>query len=99
MILHELTNIDKPCPDAILKSNIMIVDENEVYTPQEAISILKISDSTFRRLIRRGIFRAAKIGGQYRILGREILRLLNPNLPAKVKTTYRKIVDRLGEEK
>ncbi len=74
----------------------MIVDENEVYTPQEAISILKISDSTFRRLIRNGVFRVAKIGGQYRILGREILRLLNPNLPGKVKRAYKKVVKKLG---
>ncbi|MBI5140265.1 MAG: helix-turn-helix domain-containing protein [Candidatus Vogelbacteria bacterium] len=74
----------------------MTLDENEVYTPQETISILKISDSTFRRLIRQGIFRATKIGGQYRILGREILRLLSPNLPGKVKRTYRKIVNKIG---
>ena len=70
----------------------MIVDESEVYTPQEAISILKISDSTFRRLIRKGVLRAAKIGGQYRILGKHILQLLSPTLPEKVKKAYIKIV-------
>lgn len=70
----------------------MIVDEMEVYTPQEAISILKISDSTFRRLIRKGVLRAAKIGGQYRILGRHILQLLSPSLPAKVKRVYKKVI-------
>ncbi len=75
----------------------MIVDEQEVYTPQEAISILKISDSTFRRLIKKGVLRAAKIGGQYRILGKHILLLLNPNLPEKVKKTYRNVVDKLGD--
>jgi len=77
----------------------MIVDENEVYTPQETISILKISDSTFRRLIRSGVFKAAKIGGQYRILGREILRLLSPSLPGKVKSAYKKIVKKLEPAK
>lgn len=73
----------------------MIVDEREVYTPQETISILKISDSTFRRLIRKGILRAGKIGGQYRILGRHILQLLSPSLPGKVKKAYKKVVKEL----
>ena len=70
----------------------MIVDEREVYTPQETISILKISDSTFRRLVKKGVLRAGKIGGQYRILGRHILQLLNPELPGRVKKVYQKIV-------
>lgn len=74
----------------------MPIDENEVYTPQETISLLKISDSTFRRLIRKGILKAGKVGGQYRILGKHILTLLNPNLPAKVKKVYKKVVNSLG---
>jgi len=73
----------------------MTVDEHEVYTPQETISILKISDSTFRRLIRKGILRAGKIGGQYRILGKHILQLLSPSLPRKVKMAYKRIVEDL----
>jgi len=72
-----------------------MVEESEIYTPQETISILKISDSTFRRLIKKGVLRAGKIGGQYRILGRNILRLLNPELPSKVKKTYKKVVEEL----
>lgn len=75
----------------------MIIDEKEVYTPQETISILKISDSTFRRLIRNGVLRAGKIGGQYRILGKHILQLLSPNLPNRVKTTYKNVVSQLGD--
>jgi excisionase family DNA binding protein len=74
----------------------MIVDEQEVYTPQEAIAILKISDSTFRRLIKKGVLRAAKIGGQYRIMGKHILQLLNPSLPAKVKKAYKEVIKELG---
>ncbi len=73
----------------------MIVEENEVYTPQETIALLKISDSTFRRLIRKGVLRAAKIGGQYRVLGREILSLLSPALPGKVRKVYKKMVREL----
>lgn len=76
----------------------MIVEEHEVYTPQETIDLLKISDSTFRRLIRKGVLKAAKIGGQYRILGSHILQVLNPTLPAKVKKTYHKVIDTLGED-
>lgn len=70
----------------------MIVDEKEIYTPQETVSILKISDSTFRRLVRNGVLRAAKIGGQYRVLGREILSLLDPKLPGKVKKVYKQVI-------
>jgi len=73
----------------------MVIEKDEVYTPQEAISILKISDSTFRRLVRNGVLRSAKVGGQYRVLGREILRILNPSLPGKVKGAYKKIVEKL----
>jgi excisionase family DNA binding protein len=76
----------------------MIVQEHEVYTPQETIALLKISDSTFRRLIRKGVLRAAKIGGQYRIMGKHILQILNPSLPAKVKKTYKTVIDKLGDE-
>jgi len=75
----------------------MIVNEHEVYTPQETIVLLKISDSTFRRLIKKGVLRAAKIGGQYRILGRELLSMLNPTLPKKVKKVYRKVVGELDK--
>lgn len=73
----------------------MIVEEHEIYTPQETINLLKISDSTFRRLIRKGILRAAKIGGQYRILGKHILQMLSPDLPSKVKTAYKKVIEEL----
>lgn len=71
----------------------MVLNEAEVYTPGEAQKLLKISDSTFRRLVKKGILRAAKIGGQYRVLGGEILRLLNPRLPRKVKGAYRKVLE------
>ncbi|MBI5701706.1 helix-turn-helix domain-containing protein [Candidatus Saganbacteria bacterium] len=73
----------------------MLVDEKEIYTPQEVISILKVSDSTFRRLVRKGILRAGKIGGQYRVLGKHILQLLNPELPEEVKKTYKNIISKI----
>lgn len=75
----------------------MNLNESEVYTSEEAQKLLKISDSTFRRLVKKGILQAAKIGGQYRVLGREILRLLSPELPKKVKGVYRTVIKKLEE--
>ena len=75
----------------------MEIHEREVYTPEETASILKISNSTFRRLVKKGVLRAAKIGGQYRVLGGEILRLLNPELPAKIKDVYHKVIENLDK--
>ena len=54
------------------------VAENEIYTADETEALLKISRSTFLRLIKKGILQARKVGGQYRILGEEILRLVKP---------------------
>ncbi len=54
------------------------IKENSVYTPEQTQNLLQISRSTFMRLIKKGLLRANKVGGQYRVLGREILRLLLP---------------------
>ena len=56
----------------------MEIRENEIYTPEEARELLKISASTMTRLIKRGLIRAAKVGRQHRILGKEILRMVSP---------------------
>jgi len=56
----------------------MEVREKTIYTPEEAESLLKISRSTFLRLIKRGALQARKVGGQYRVLGEEILRIVKP---------------------
>ncbi|MFH1581721.1 MAG: helix-turn-helix domain-containing protein [Pseudomonadota bacterium] len=69
----------------------MEVRENEIYTSEETKSLLKISQSTFLRLIKKGILRAYKVGGQYRILGKEILHLVDPKLEMKAAGAYRKI--------
>ncbi len=68
----------------------MEIRENEVYTPEEAQKILKISSSTMMRLIKGGLIHAAKIGKQYRILGKEILRALSPELEDQVGKLYNK---------
>lgn len=72
----------------------MTINENEVYTPQETASILKISDSTFRRLIKKGILKAYKVGGQYRILGKELLSLFGPVVRERAFEAYRKVKDK-----
>jgi excisionase family DNA binding protein len=54
------------------------INNTQVYTREEAEILLQISQSTMRRLIKKGVIRAAKIGGQYRILGAEILRQFLP---------------------
>lgn len=69
----------------------MEVLENEIYTSEETKSLLKISQSTFLRLIKKGVLRAHKVGGQYRILGKEILHLVSPQLEMKAVGAYRKV--------
>ena len=66
------------------------VKENAVYTTEEARNLLKISESTIKRLLKKGILRANKVGGQYRILGKEILRLISPELEKKSVDAYLK---------
>lgn len=69
----------------------MAIDPNEIYTAQETQDLLKISGSTMKRLLKRGLIRANKIGGQYRILGKEILRALSPTVERKAVRTYQKL--------
>lgn len=68
----------------------MEINANEVYTTQETQRLLKISPSTTMRLIKKGIIRSAKVGKQYRIMGKELLRLISPELEDKVGKIYNK---------
>jgi len=68
---------------------------NSVYTTNETKEILKISDSTIKRFLKKGILRANKIGGQYRILGKEILKLISPKTERKTVRIYQKIKKRI----
>ncbi|MDD5593446.1 MAG: helix-turn-helix domain-containing protein [Candidatus Margulisbacteria bacterium] len=61
----------------------MEVREKEIYTAEETKTLLKISRSTFLRLIKKKVIQAGKVGGQYRILGEEILRLVRQKWPVK----------------
>jgi len=62
-----------------------------VYTTAETRKILKISESTVKRLLKSGLIRANKIGGQYRILGHEILSLLSPTIDKRATHSYQNL--------
>ena len=66
----------------------MKINPDEVYTTREARDFLKISESTIKRLLKKGIIKAYKVGGQYRIWGSEILILVSPEVESKVYKVY-----------
>ncbi|MEK7618576.1 MAG: helix-turn-helix domain-containing protein [Patescibacteria group bacterium] len=67
------------------------IKPNEVYTTEETQALLKVSNSTIKRMLKKGLLRANKIGKQYRIMGHEILRLVSPVLEEKTVAAYQKI--------
>lgn len=77
------------------------IKAHSVYTTAETEKILKISNSTIKRLLKRGLIRANKIGGQYRILGKEILRLVSPKVEKQAIKSYlgmkRKVTNKLNK--
>ena len=66
-----------------------------VYTTQESQDILKISTSTIKRLLKNGVIRANKVGGQYRIMGKELLRIISPQSERNSVELYQKIKKRI----
>ena len=74
------------------------IKSDEVYTTQETRELLKISDSTIKRMLKSGLLRANKIGKQYRILGHEILRLVSPEAERKAVNTYQKMKSQTREK-
>jgi len=67
------------------------IKPNEVYTTGETEKLLKISNSTVKRMLKSGLLRANKIGKQYRIMGHEILKLVSPELDQKATGAYQKL--------
>ena len=61
-----------------------------LYTQGRNPELLKVSQSTMMRLIKKGIIRAAKVGKQYRIMGKELIRVVSPELEDKVGKVYNK---------
>lgn len=61
---------------------------NQIYTTEEAQEYLRVSNSTIKRLLKNGILRANKVGGRYKILGAELIRLVSPEMEKKVEKFY-----------
>ena len=76
----------------------MELNEHEVYTHEETQEILKLSSSTVTRMIKKGLIRAAKVGKQYRIMGKELLRVLSPKLEDRVGIAYNRARRWIHEE-
>jgi len=74
------------------------IKSNEVYTTEEARDFLKISTSTIKRYLKKGIIKANKVGGRYKILGRELLRLVSPRVEEKAVGVYQKIKEKTKRE-
>jgi excisionase family DNA binding protein len=77
------------------------IKSNEVYTTAETQQLLKISTSTIKRMLKKKLIRANKIGGQYRILGKEILRLVSPEVESRAIKSYlnikKRVVNRINK--
>ena len=68
-----------------------MINPNQVYTTKEAQDFLKISTSTIKRLLKKGIIKAYKVGGTYRIWGSEILKLVSPEVEEKTVKAYQRL--------
>ncbi len=64
------------------------INPNEIYTTGETQALLKVSKSTIKRFLKHGIIRANKLGGQYRILGKELLKVLSPRIEREAVAKY-----------
>lgn len=64
------------------------IKPNAVYTTSETERLLKISNSTLKRLLKQGLLKANKVGKQYRIIGLEILKLVSPTVEKKAVEAY-----------
>lgn len=71
---------------------------NAVYTTEEAEKLLKISNSTMKRMLKQGLIRANKVGKQYRILGLELLRLVSPTVEKKAINKYLALKNKVIEK-
>ena len=64
------------------------IKPDQIYTPKETREFLKISESTMKRMIKIGLINAYKVSGQYRIWGREILKLVSPQSIEKSEQVF-----------
>ena len=53
-----------------------MISDNKVYTPSEVASCLRVSPVTISRSIRDGKLKAFRVGGQWRILGSQVVKYI-----------------------
>lgn len=70
------------------------IKPNEIYTTKEAQTFLKVSNSTIKRFLKKGIIHANKVGGRYKILGNELVRLVSPKAETKARHLYYRFKDK-----
>jgi len=70
------------------------IEPNKIYTTGEAQEYLRVSNSTIKRLLKRGIIKANKVGGRYKILGSEIIRVVSPKAEVKARHLYYRLKDK-----
>lgn len=77
------------------------IKPNAIYTTEETQKLLKVSNSTIKRMLKKELIRANKVGKQYRIMGKEILRLVSPEMEKKATKSYlkikKKVVDKINK--
>lgn len=73
------------------------IQPDKIYTTRETQDFLKISESTIKRWLKKGIIKAYKVGGTYRIWGSEILKLISPAVESKVYKVYDRIRQKTRE--
>ncbi len=69
--------------------SVKIYPEN-LYTTSDAQDFLKVSKSTLKRYLKSGIIKAYKVGGRYKIWGKDLLRLVSPEVEVKGANLYQK---------
>jgi len=74
------------------------IEPNQIYTTKEAKDFLKISKSTIKRFLKKGVIRANKIGGQYRIWGKELLRLASPRAAREAVRIHQKLKQKIKKK-
>lgn len=66
------------------------INSNDLYTTTDAQNFLKVSKSTLKRYLKSGLIKANKVGGRYKIWGKELLRLVSPEAEEKGTNLYQK---------
>lgn len=77
----------------------MEINKNEIYTVKEIAQILKMSEDTVRKRIRAASLPAIKVGGRYRILGSEILKLFRKKIILQIDKKTKKFIEDKRQKK